>query len=73
MSFTMRFPRAETIRDDLDAEDCASASGWHLSLGILLHVLTFSLDVIAALRREKKRKIEDTARQVEYKSNLYRF
>lgn len=57
----MRFPRALAIRDDLDIEDCLTASGkyrffiWVLAVAYI--VFTALLD---SLRSGKKRKMETT-------------
>lgn len=40
IGFTMRFPRALIIRDDLDISDCMTASGEILLMWVVLHRLT---------------------------------
>jgi DNA ligase-4 len=59
MGFTMRFPRALSIRDDLSISDCITASGAVCrSFGLSFFLLDPSA-VLETVRSEKKRKMEN--------------
>ena len=60
MGYTMRFPRALSIRDDLSIADCMTASGISFfSLFFLLAKFKYSnIAVMESLRSERKRKLE---------------
>jgi hypothetical protein len=61
LGFTMRFPRALSIREDLSLSDCITASGAVLhSLGYH-SFLSLSLAILEVVRSEKKRKMENVA------------
>ncbi len=61
VGFTMRFPRALQIRDDLSIADCMTASGKRCvdSGGGLSIYSRVSPAVLESIRSEKKRKMED--------------
>lgn len=66
LGFTMRFPRALQIRDDLSIADCMTASGkrctnWGGGLNLYSWI---SLAVLEGIRSEKKRKMEDDTEYV---------
>lgn len=75
LGFTMRFPRALQIRDDLSIADCMTASGercanW--SGGLNIYSWMF-LAVLEGIRSEKKRKMEDDTEYVyQYSYSLRR-
>ena len=61
MKYTMRFPRALSIRDDLTVNDCLTASGLYFLLSavvLLSHSLTGITETIIS---KKKRKMESEA------------
>lgn len=68
LGFTMRFPRALQIRDDLSIADCMTASGTsQFGCGTLFAtpppfrcpLMQACLAVLESIRSEKKRKMED--------------
>jgi DNA ligase-4 len=67
LGFTMRFPRAMAIREDLSVADCATASGAMIRLyGFRAFFLTNILAILETVRSEKKRKMENVAEFVFY-------
>jgi hypothetical protein len=67
LGFTMRFPRALSIREDLSVTDCATASGAVICLyGFRALFLTGILAILETVRSEKKRKMENVAEFVFY-------
>lgn len=61
MGYTMRFPRALSIRDDLSIGDCLKASG-AFSLHYLVVSLSYiSTEVTESIISDKKRKMESKA------------
>ncbi|KAG6857461.1 hypothetical protein H0H87_003528 [Tephrocybe sp. NHM501043] len=61
MGFTMRFPRALSIRDDLSIADCMTATGFVRSSLLAEAVLNVSTEILESMRSEKKRKMESDA------------
>jgi DNA ligase 4 len=62
MGYTMRFPRALSIRDDLSIADCMTASGIFLfSFFFPGKIYKFIIAVMDSLRTERKRKMESDA------------
>lgn len=62
LGFTMRFPRALSIREDLSLSDCITASGAVLLFGGAIVFLTIKhLAILDVVRSEKKRKMENVS------------
>lgn len=60
LGFTMRFPRALSIRDDLTVADCMTATGTPISVSSDGTVIKpNNTGVLENIRSEKKRKMED--------------
>ena len=60
LGFTMRFPRALSIRDDLSIADCMTATGIMIgSLRIFLVSDATVAAVLESMKTERKRKMEN--------------
>lgn len=59
--YTMRFPRALQIRDDLSIGDCMSASGTCLVCEKEKLQIFATIAILDGIRSEKKRKMESGA------------
>ncbi|KAG6891206.1 DNA ligase (ATP) [Termitomyces sp. Mi166 len=69
MGFTMRFPRALSIRDDLSIADCMTATGTRsIDFLLLERAVTGFTEILESIRSEKKRKMENDAGQKKRKT-----
>ena len=73
LGFTMRFPRAIAIRDDLTIADCMTATGNDYCQLTSLNVVTnLTAAVLESMKSERKRKMEDTDSWVSFPHQGFR-